>query len=318
MSTTVGPADRAIRGERSAARALRDYFFSDATRSVQTVLGLFWLIDGLLQFQSFMYSNGFYAVLRAGAIGQPGWLHDSVIWGAGVLHGNPSVWNTLFALTQCLIGIGVLYRPTVKTALAGSFAWAFIVWWFGEAFGMLFMNMAQPMTGAPGAVLLYALIGLIAWPNARPGGLLGASGARITWAALWLVSAWAWLLAPSSSADASSQMLGAVKSGIGPLEHLQNSLANAAVGDGLVIALVLAALSATIAIAVAAGWRARFWLYVSIALNLAYWLIPQGLGGIFTGQGTDLNAGPLFILLAVAMIPLTQRADASSGDSFES
>ena len=35
---------------------------------------------------------------------------------------------------------------------------------------MLFMNTAMPLTGAPGAVLLYGLIGAIAWPNNRPGG----------------------------------------------------------------------------------------------------------------------------------------------------
>ena len=49
------------------------------------------------------------------------------------------------------------------------------------------------LTGAPGAVLLYGLIGLIVWPNGRPGGLLGVRGARIAWAALWLVMAWLWL-----------------------------------------------------------------------------------------------------------------------------
>ena len=46
------------------------------------------------------------------------------------------------------------------------------------------------------------LIGLIVWPGPRPGGLLGVRGARIAWAALWLVMAWLWLEAPSSGANA--------------------------------------------------------------------------------------------------------------------
>jgi len=54
--------------------------------------------------------------------------------------------------------------------------------------------MASALTGAPGAVLLYALIGAIAWPNGRPGGLLGVRGARNVWAGLWLVMAWLWLV----------------------------------------------------------------------------------------------------------------------------
>ena len=47
------------------------------------------------------------------------------------------------------------------------------------------MNMAMPLTGAPGAVVLYGLIALIVWPNGRPGGLIGVRRARTLWAALW-------------------------------------------------------------------------------------------------------------------------------------
>ena len=77
-------------------------------------------------------------------------------------------------MVVCLvaIGVGLLYRPLVKPALFASFGWVLVVWWFGEAFGMLFMDMAQPLTGAPGGVLMYALIGLVAWPSGHPGGLL--------------------------------------------------------------------------------------------------------------------------------------------------
>ncbi len=71
----------------------------------------------------------------------------------------------------------------------------------------MFGVTAMPLTGAPGAVLLYALIGAIVWPNDRPGGVLGVRGARIAWAALWLVMAWLWLLAPSSSANGSTTRL---------------------------------------------------------------------------------------------------------------
>jgi hypothetical protein len=41
-----------------------------------------------------------------------------------------------------------------------------------------------------------------------------------------------------------------------------------------------------------------------VVLNLAYWVFGQGLGGIFQGQATDPNAGPLFILLAYVMYTL--------------
>ena len=178
------------------------------------------------------------------------------------------------------------------------------MWWFGEAFGMLFMNMAQPLTGAPGAVLMYALIGLLAWPNGRRGGLLGIRGAKTMWAALWLVMAWLWLLAPNSSANATHDALTATDPGMGWLSSVQSHLASAAKGDGLVIALVLAAVSAAIGIAVAADWRPRAFLALAIVLNLVYWVVPQGFGGIFAGGATDPNAGLLFVLLAYAMFPI--------------
>ena len=34
-----------------------------------------------------------------------------------------------------------------------------------------------------------------------------------------------------------------------------------------------------------------------------FWISGQGLGGIFTGSGTDPNSGPLIVLLALAMAP---------------
>ncbi len=282
----------------------RAYFASDARRTVQTVLGLIWLLDGALQFQSFMYGKGFVQMLTGLTAGQPGWVASSVNWGATTLHSHQALFNTIAALVQVAIGAGLLYRRTVKAALAVSFVWALVVWWFGEAFGMLFMNMAMPLTGAPGAVALYALIGLIVWPNDRPGGLLGVRGARTAWAAVWLAMAWLWLLAPSSSANAVHNAIIAAPAGMGWLGALQNNFAIAAKGNGLVIAIVLAAASAAIGVAVAANWRAKEFLALSVVLNVLYWVVGQGFGGIFAGGATDPNAGLLFIVLAYAMYTL--------------
>ncbi|HTW12483.1 MAG TPA: hypothetical protein VME01_07060, partial [Solirubrobacteraceae bacterium] len=88
-----------------AGQSLRTYFAGDAPRTIQTVLGLIWLLDAGLQFQSFMYSKGFIQVLTSMAPGQPHWLGSSIDWGANIAAGNLDLWNTLFALTQCLIGL---------------------------------------------------------------------------------------------------------------------------------------------------------------------------------------------------------------------
>jgi hypothetical protein len=289
----------------------RAYFASDSRRTIQTVLGLIWLLDGALQFQGFMYSKGFIQMLTGMASGQPGWLASSLNWGAHQAQGNLTVFNTLFALIQVLIGLGLLYRRTVRPTLAVSFAWVLVGWWFGEAFGMLFMNMAQPLTGAPGAVLLYAIIGLIVWPGERPGGLLGVRGARTAWVVLWLVMAWLWMLAPSSSANATHDAINAAPSGMSWLSTVQDWAANAARGNGLVIAIVLALASAAIGVGVGVNWRAKQLLVLAVVLNLAYWVLGQGFGGIFAGGATDPDAAPLFVLLAFALywlIPFESRS----------
>ena len=304
-----GAADLRVRTETGSARgstmyALRAYFASDSRRTVQTVLGLIWLLDGGLQFQSFMYSKGFIQMLTGLTPGQPGWVASSVNWSAHLAQHNLPVYNTLFALTQVAIGLGLLYRPTVKPALAVSFLWALMVWWFGEAFGMLFMTMASPLTGAPGAVILYAIIGAIVWPTARPAGLLGVQGARIAWGAVWVLMAWLWLEAPSSSANAISGAINAAPSGMSWLSTVQLWAAHGANGNGLPIAIILAFISIAIGLSVALGWHPKPFLAAAVVLNLAYWVLGQGFGGIFQGGATDPNAGLLFVVFAYAMYAL--------------
>ena len=302
MSTST--ADSAVGAAGAARRAssgfsLRSYFFSDSRRTGQTLLGLVWALDAGLQFQSFMYSKGFVQMIQGMTAGQPGWINNSMTWAINTAGSNLTFWNTLFALAQCAIALGILYRPTVKYALAFSFVWAIYVWWFGEAFGMMFMNMAMPLTGAPGAVLIYGLIGLIVWPNGRPGGLIGVRGARISWAVLWSVMAWLWLLAPSSSANAVSNAINAAPSGMSWLSTVQDWAAKAAGGNGLAIAFVMAALSLAIAVTVAINWRAKEFLCLAVILNLIYWVVGQGFGGILAGGATDPNAGPAVHLARV-------------------
>ncbi|HET9075254.1 MAG TPA: hypothetical protein VFN48_11810 [Solirubrobacteraceae bacterium] len=308
MRSTAAPVVVSGRGDQGLIARLRGQFLSSPSRGLQTGLGLIWLLDGGLQFQSFMYSRGFTAMLRANAVGQPGWVHDSILWAVGLVGAHLGVWNSLWAGLQVLIGLGLLWRPTVRAALMLNIAWALGVWWFGEGFGMMLVpTAASPLTGAPGAAALYVLVGLLAWPD-RPGGLLGVRGARTAWAGLWLVLAWLWLEPASAAPDAIREMLDAAPSGLDWLSRLQHGAASLSAGLGVPIALVLAALSATIAVAVAADWRARGWLWFAVALNLVFWFLGQGLGGIFQGGATDPNSGPLMVLLSLNLLWLVRSA----------
>jgi hypothetical protein len=290
----------------------RAYFASDIGRTLQTALGLIWLLDGGLQFQSFMYSKGFIQMLTGMAGGQPTWLASSLTWSAHTAGHNLAVYNTVFALGQVAIGFGLLYRPTVRPALALSIAWAIFVWWFGEAFGMLLMSMASPLTGAPGAVSLYGLLALVAWPNGRAGGLLGVRGARIAWGTLWVLMAVLWLEAPSSNPNAITDAINSAPSGMSWLSTIQNWTANAAHGAGVPIALVASAMSLAIGLGVGADRYAHPLLKLAIVLNVIYWVIGQGFGGIVQGGATDPNAAPLFILFACVLHVLLRDEKAAA------
>jgi hypothetical protein len=51
-------------------------------------------------------------------------------------------------------------------------------------------------------------------------------------------------------------------------------------------------------------------LVIGIAISIAYWVIGQGLGGVFTGQATDIGTAPLVILIAGLLYAHTQRKPA--------
>jgi hypothetical protein len=164
-------------------------------RALQIALGSLWLLDAALQCQPFMFHRSFATqIIEPNASGQPGLIGHPIAWMGDLIAPHVAIFNAVAAAVQLLIGLGLMHPRTVKPALLASFAWVAGVWWFGEGFGMLFTGNASPLTGAPGAVLLYAVVGAIVWPGDRAaalrnGGLLGARGVRIAWAALWLLAA---------------------------------------------------------------------------------------------------------------------------------
>jgi hypothetical protein len=169
----------------------------------------------------------------------------------------------------------------------------------------LFSGTANPLTGAPGAAPLYIVAGMIVWPrgNGRLG-LLGEGGAIAAWAGLWLGSAVLWILPANSGAGAVHDAFAAVPSGTGWLTSLLNSAASATAGHGTTIALIMAALSAAIGVSIVTGLAARTFLAIGIGLSLVFWIVGQGLGGIFTGTATDVSTAPLVILIGALLLAL--------------
>jgi hypothetical protein len=69
-----------------------------------------------------------------------------------------------------------------------------------------------------------------------------------------------------------------------------------------VIATSAAVISLAIGIAVLRDWHPKPFLWLAIAVSLAFWMIGQGFGGVFTGQATDVGTAPLVIAMAVMLL----------------
>jgi hypothetical protein len=286
-----------------------------ARRWVQISLGVFWLLDAALQFQPYMFSRAFATrVIEPAGEGSPGFVAGPVMFAGHLMLHNQVAFNAAFATFQLALGLGLLWRRTVRAALAGTVVWALSIWWLGEGLGGIFTTTATPVTGAPGAALLYALTGVLAWPghpaegraaSVASGGLLGRRQAKLAWLALWGSGAYFLLRAPSRAPGALRDAIGGGAAGEpGWIASMERAAATAIGTNGAAVTAVLAVLFAVIATGVFVPAATRPILVVAMATAAACWVLAQSFGGILTGHATDPNTGPLLILLAVAFWPL--------------
>jgi hypothetical protein len=310
--------------EAPAGKRRRDFRLVRTQRVLQIILGLFWLLDAGLQFQPYMFGSSFTTTyLLNNAHNQP----DIVRWiitNVGNFVGpHVAVWNTFFALIQVAIGLGLLYRRTVRPALVVSFFWAFGVWFFGEGLGQIFTGSASALTGAPGSVFLYGLIGLMAWPRSAPTeesaetdpsvglassaagrGMGGAVTPLLVWCGYWSLAAVLFLLPNNRTPTSVSSAITGMSSGEpSAYSHFLNNFGNHFGSGGVWTTWLLAIGSLIIGFGPLVFRRPTPFLAAGALLATLFWISGQGLGGIFTGSGTDPNSGPLIVLLALAMVP---------------
>jgi hypothetical protein len=281
-------------------------------RTIQIGLGIIWLADGLFQLQPKMFGTAFAnSVILPSAQGQPAIIAGVITHTAHLMAAQPVLTDLVFAGIQLLIGAGLLIRDTVKPALVLSFVWALGVWSLGEGFGGLFNGTALPLSGAPGAALLYLAIGLLVWPKRAPRdaygpaaaeGPLGEGGGIALWAAVWCGFGLLWLLPASSNGGALSGALKSAATGEpGWLAHVQLSVAHSLGSGGGSVALVAAFLSFFVGVGPILFRRNAIFLIVGVAMALDFWVLGQAFGQVFTGMATDPDTGPLLVLLALAV-----------------
>jgi hypothetical protein len=286
---------------------------ADPRRALQLGLAAIWLLDGVLQYQGFMFTKGFNQMLAATAPGNPAVIAKPITWDANLVDHHMVLLNAIFATIQLLIGLGIACRPTVRVALAASIVWALGVWWFGEGLGGVLSGAASPLNGAPGAVIIYALLAVLLWPADRQvpapfaaAQAVGAHVARALWAVLWLSLAYFALTPANRAPQALNQMIAGMESGQpGWLADADKGAASLVASQGLAASVVLAVALVVIAIGVyLPAPAAKATLVLAIVVAAVIWVFGEAFGAIIAGGATDVNSGPLLALLALAYWPL--------------
>ncbi|HEX6108353.1 MAG TPA: hypothetical protein VFZ02_02985, partial [Ktedonobacteraceae bacterium] len=228
------------------------------------------------------------------------------------------------------LGICIVVGYRLKAVLIISVIWSLIVWYAGEGMGLLLTGQATSLAGAPGAVLLYAILALALYPHKKPQvaltcaerqipaqGLLIAntyllSRNHLRWAlaGFWLLAAllqfqpyW-WQPEHISQAIQGVEVPGTL-SGVLVSSSL-HWFAEVASGRETLINLFLILLSLGLALGLIVVKKDRWLrslLLLSILFSLLIWWATEAFGMVFTGMATDVNSGPLLILVALACWP---------------
>lgn len=296
----------------TAREVSRSWTPPDARRTLQLLLATFWLLDGILQLQSFFLTKSFGLQMISGmSSGNPSVVARPIHWSATVIGHHAVATDALFAVIQIGLGFAIAWRPTLKWGLAASIVWAAGVWWIGEGLGGVLNGTADPVNGAPGAVILYALLAVLLWPEERTGdrpapfvaaGWVGVPVARVLWVALWGSMAYFAVVGANRSPRSLHDLIGGEASGEpGWLATLDRHAASMVDHHGLAITTVLAAAFVVVALgSVAPPALANATVGLAALLAVVIWVVGQNFGALFSNGATDLNSGPLLVVLAAA------------------
>jgi hypothetical protein len=302
-------------------------------KTLQRILGVLWLFDGIIQLFPQMWTmNMVNGVMKPMLNGQPGFIEPSLqfIINQTTLHLVEV--NLLISVVQILLGLGFLLLPDrwVKWLVFASIVWAVIVWYGGEGMSMLLTGQASILTGAPGAVLLYPLLGLAVYPREKSDavskrttrktgdvGLLSRKTLRYILAGFWFFAALLQLQPYWWQQGQISQSIGAMvgQGGLNTvvvdplLQQVSNATANIEVP--LNIALIVVFLALGIGLVVVKEEQVRPFLVASIVVSIVFWYFTQGFGMVLTGMSTDFNSGLLIVVIALACWPKVRSLSAT-------
>ena len=282
-----------------------------ARRTLQLVLATFWLLDGILQLQAFFFTKSFGLQMISGmSSGNPSVIARPIAWSGTAIGHHAVLTDAIFAVIQITIATTIAWRPAVRIGLAVSIVWSLAVWWIGEGLGGVLSGTANPVNGAPGAVILYALVAVLLWPSDRAGPKapfiaarsVGASTAKGIWVVMWGSLAYFVLLGVNRAPRHLHDLINAEASGepgwVASLDHH----ASGVVGHhGLLVSTVLAVLLLMVSLGTfLPSPFANATVALAALIGLVFWVIGQNFGTLLTNGATDVNSGPLLMLMAAA------------------
>jgi hypothetical protein len=281
-------------------------------RQVRAAVGGLWLLDAALQAQPHLFTAEWWRNdLAQSVMGQPPTVARSILWAIGHITVHPALWNGMVVAVQTLLGFSLLAGRFERAAIVASIPWALGVWWIGEGFGALPTGFGLFAAGAPGPVLYYPLLGVLAWPHksqsasssplraVRPDGLIGAPA--MVWAALWaggatlLVVPWRFGASTVLRANLEEHSLDQPPWLAGTSHHAYQF----AGAHPLLVPLVLAVAEAGIGLGVFFPKARPSALCAGIVLAVVFWVVFENLGGIAGGDATDPGSAPLLIVLGL-------------------
>lgn len=268
----------------------------------RSLLGILWILDGLLQLQPAMFGSQFIRqVLDANLMGQPGWFSPILRFSYSSWAAHPLLSDLGAALFQVAIGILLLLPKKVwyTRGLWLSLSWGALVWIMGEGLGSMATASASFVTGSPGSAILYVALTVLLllpiewWESGRIGPIAGRIvGTLWLWGAILqtrmdffqaggLLSPW-YDLASSPQPPIIASVIQQV------VAHLAH------VADWTNVGFIV--IMAGLGIAYLLDWHPT-WLRFSVGLwLLTIWWLAMDFG-VLGGVGTDPNTPPIWILL---------------------
>jgi cytochrome oxidase Cu insertion factor (SCO1/SenC/PrrC family) len=298
-------------------------------RLLRIGFGLLWVFDGILQAQPKMAIGLPSQVIEPLAAASPRWVQHLVNLGGTTWSYHPVQAAASAVWIQAGIGIWLLAAagdPLSRLAGLASVGWALVVWVFGEVFGGIFAPGLTWLFGAPGAVLIYVVAGVLialperAWRTRRLGRLIMA-GTGLFLAGMAVLQAWPgrgfWQGTahgrPGTLAGMTQTMAQIAQPGF--LSAWISAFTTFDEAHGFAVNLfAVAALAMTGA--VFASGRPRLIRPVLIGfavLCLADWVLIEDLG-FLGGLGTDPNSMIPMVLLATAGYLALARAPAAAAE----